>query len=1196
MRKRIKSLIVTAVATVMAITSLSAVGIVSRNTAYAASGGANGSSDGIGHNSGASGSGQGTASGNSVQRSGGGWKISLVYTGQGLYAPEDESTQPLYGVNGITPLSISGASGVPSGYLDNGSMTGRYGIGAVYFICDPDKAEYSLSSDLVSEERNKIYNYTYNSPQEVLEAINNNLAEGLWEFSGQGNGYNYTTEDVANDIWNAFGEQCNLFDSATQINNYLKTDNIAENITTKEQINRNTDMAYAMISLMKFRHRDNGEVSSTINEILNRVKDNTGEFMILVEPMGYIRYKGEYMFITPNTYAMATSPLDGNTYTILSQNIDNLYNNYWRFNIAGNYDLYADIYTYFRGSVASDNRNIITGSLPTGLYGSGAVPTSQRLSVRQSYFSKAIYSGPIKWENGRLAYDDGNDTAYAGYYGKWGWTSFASTDLLKKSSGKKVMLNVISSVVTTNDQTPVYSVSFQGDYNELGDALLTDYSNKVNDIITSIVSNEDDRLTDYVNGGEIPTDDAIVKSIVDKILDDNDITIEGENGEQVYIADLFKTETDNYQKLCGIVAGMLQTTLSGGTLDDTSVSSIKNLILYATAQSGINNIPVASINQLDSRLKITSGGGYKYLGVTPESNINVGKKVIIGSILAQGLSNDTVESDSTLSSLKVDTTAVPSEISSVVENVSEKLYWITSLTADAAKELVNKDITYTDNAGETISVSGDIKGNISEVTNLVKIFNVNSDLSIRGLYSIGYDTVGNPIRVALDRSGEKTQTNTVQTVKGGFDAESKEIQQLITRYLADSEIFIKKSIGNTSYEEINQRLSRELQWRIATYLDIIEDRRVGVTYSTVNSTERLSSGITVDGIKLPTSKVLCYIDSANAEQFGAEPVLGQNYTYKVYSSTTGFDSDARAMVNQMVYGAWDNTANTQEKVNSLVSATTTDLGASALRYADTLGGSEELANLIPSFYSKKADDNYTQIINVVNPTNDIAYCTTNGTNNFVLEMNSNKYMGLMKCIMATSVNTKNKTAVAITNTDGSYTAYYPASSTVKTYFFTTGLIGVPYEESKVEIEKTKICLRFIIVYDILIVLVIANSVISILYTAITKAIDYCIEENIMREFLIKHKAEVFSVCITEFDEKIYEAELREEAREEGLKEGREGERAKNILTTVSILRGLGLDDSTIVQQISEKFELTPLEIDRYFDKVLKGLDRSNSKC
>ena len=73
-------------------------------------------------------------------------------------------------------------------------------------------------------------------------------------------------------------------------------------------------------------------------------------------------------------------------------------------------------------------------------------------------------------------------------------------------------------------------------------------------------------------------------------------------------------------------------------------------------------------------------------------------------------------------------------------------------------------------------------------------------------------------------------------------------------------------------------------------------------------------------------------------------------------------------------------------------------------------------------------------------------------------------------------------AVAIANIDGSYTAYYPAGSTVKTYFFTTGLIGVPYEKSKVENEKAKICLHFIIVYDILIVLVIANSVVSILYT------------------------------------------------------------------------------------------------------------------
>ena len=35
---------------------------------------------------------------------------------------------------------------------------------------------------------------------------------------------------------------------------------------------------------------------------------------------------------------------------------------------------------------------------------------------------------------------------------------------------------------------------------------------------------------------------------------------------------------------------------------------------------------------------------------------------------------------------------------------------------------------------------------------------------------------------------------------------------------------------------------------------------------------------------------------------------------------------------------------------------------------------------------------------------------------------------------------------------------------------------------QMKLEKAKICLRFIAVYDILIVLVIANSVVSILYT------------------------------------------------------------------------------------------------------------------
>ena len=138
---------------------------------------------------------------------------------------------------------------------------------------------------------------------------------------------------------------------------------------------------------------------------------------------------------------------------------------------------------------------------------------------------------------------------------------------------------------------------------------------------------------------------------------------------------------------------------------------------------------------------------------------------------------------------------------------------------------------------------------------------------------------------------------------------------------------------------------------------------------------------------------------------------------------------------------------------------------------------------------------------------------------------------------------------------------------------------IQYGESKVEIEKTKICLHFIIAYDILIVLVIANSVISILYTAITNAIDYCIEENIMREFLIKHKAEVFSVCITEFDEKIYEAELRQEGR---------------ILERIEMYKEENYSDMDIMKKLILRFDITLQEAQEYLDKYYKETDKSNS--
>ena len=61
--------------------------------------------------------------------------------------------------------------------------------------------------------------------------------------------------------------------------------------------------------------------------------------------------------------------------------------------------------------------------------------------------------------------------------------------------------------------------------------------------------------------------------------------------------------------------------------------------------------------------------------------------------------------------------------------------------------------------------------------------------------------------------------------------------------------------------------------------------------------------------------------------------------------------------------------------------------------------------------------------------------------------------------------------------------------------------------------------------------------------AVDAAVDSCIKDGVMAEFLRKHKAEVVSVCLTEFDEKVFADGMREEGKEEGKIE----EKAESIL-------------------------------------------------
>lgn len=75
-------------------------------------------------------------------------------------------------------------------------------------------------------------------------------------------------------------------------------------------------------------------------------------------------------------------------------------------------------------------------------------------------------------------------------------------------------------------------------------------------------------------------------------------------------------------------------------------------------------------------------------------------------------------------------------------------------------------------------------------------------------------------------------------------------------------------------------------------------------------------------------------------------------------------------------------------------------------------------------------------------------------------------------------------------------------------------------------------------------------------TALNKAIDYCIEKDILKEILLRNRAEVLGMLLEEFDAEKYERTLRGEGWENGREEGRkEGELKINRLGTLLMKAG-----------------------------------------
>ena len=99
--------------------------------------------------------------------------------------------------------------------------------------------------------------------------------------------------------------------------------------------------------------------------------------------------------------------------------------------------------------------------------------------------------------------------------------------------------------------------------------------------------------------------------------------------------------------------------------------------------------------------------------------------------------------------------------------------------------------------------------------------------------------------------------------------------------------------------------------------------------------------------------------------------------------------------------------------------------------------------------------------------------------------------------------------------------------------------------------------------------------------AVGKAIEDCVRDNILRDFLLKQRAEVFKMSIYEYDEERELKLMRADEREIGIELGKEEERENTekerenaIKAVISLCQEFGSTKEVTIEKLLEKCELS----------------------
>ena len=148
---------------------------------------------------------------------------------------------------------------------------------------------------------------------------------------------------------------------------------------------------------------------------------------------------------------------------------------------------------------------------------------------------------------------------------------------------------------------------------------------------------------------------------------------------------------------------------------------------------------------------------------------------------------------------------------------------------------------------------------------------------------------------------------------------------------------------------------------------------------------------------------------------------------------------------------------------------------------------------------------------------------------------------------------------------------FETTERIEGYEWTARMLNINYGRNKKLMEKCKPLRDYAILIDKIKRYTAEKKSIE---EAVNQAVDECIKEDVLADFLRKHRAEVMDVCITEYNEERVLDAIREESYMEGREEGRE----EGIRNTLQTILNLGLDIQTAVTKTAESYQETEEKI------------------